>query len=194
DSPASSRRSMIMPGSFARRASKVSASVTRPRKSRVVATQTPASGSQSAVTTIGRAISLAPLLGRRAYRIGRAASKLQRLPLVAVLDLLPLGQPLGRHRAVDLDQRDGVAALLFAAEMEGGDVDAGLRQQAGEAADEAGLVLVGHVQHRGAELRLHADALDVDDARPPVGVDRAGDVAGLARGGGGQAGPGGAGG
>ena len=48
---------------------------------------------------------------------------------------------------------------------------------AGEAADEARLVLVGDVEHRGAELGVHADALDLDDARLAVGEDGAGDGA-----------------
>src|SRR5262249_39766168 len=46
--PSSSRRSRIIPGSFALSASIESASVTSPLMSWVVATQTPASGSQSA--------------------------------------------------------------------------------------------------------------------------------------------------
>ena len=41
-------------------------------------------------------------------------------------------------------------------------------------ADEARLVEIGDVDHRGAELRVHADALDVDDARAAVGEHRAG--------------------
>ena len=43
-----------------------------------------------------------------------------------------LGQHLGRQLAVDLDQRDGVAARRLAAEVEGGDVDAGVAQQRAE--------------------------------------------------------------
>ena len=71
--------------------------------------------------------------------------------------------------AVDLDQRDGVAARLVAAEMEGRDVDLGVAEQAGEAADEARLVLVGDVDHRLAEFGVDADALDVDQPRLAVG-------------------------
>ena len=37
-----------------------------------------------------------------------------------------LGEHVRRHVAVDLDQRDGVAAGRFAADMEGRDVDAGV--------------------------------------------------------------------
>ena len=49
-------------------------------------------------------------------------------------------------------------------------------------ADEARLVEIGDVDHRGAELGVHADALDVDDARPAVGEHRAGHRARLALG------------
>ncbi len=42
-------------------------------------------------------------------------------------------QHLRRQFAVDLDQRDGVAAGRLAADMEGRDVDAGLAQRRGEA-------------------------------------------------------------
>ncbi len=63
---------------------------------------------------------------------------------------------------------------LDAAEMERRDVDLGIAERAGEAADEARLVLVGDVDHRLAELGIDADALDVDDARLAVVIDRAG--------------------
>ena len=49
----------------------------------------------------------------------------------------------------------------------------------GERADEARLVEIGDVDHRRAELRVHADALDVDDARAAVGEHRAGHPARL---------------
>src|SRR6185436_6851582 len=76
-----------------------------------------------------------------------------------------------RRRAVrvDLDQRDGAAARRFATNVESGDINAGLAQGRREAADEARLVEIGDVDHRWPELGVHADALDVDDARPAVG-------------------------
>ena len=40
-------------------------------------------------------------------------------------------------------------------------------------ADEAGLVLVGDVDHRLAEFGVHPDALDVDEARLAVGINGA---------------------
>ena len=40
-----------------------------------------------------------------------------------------LASSVGRHGAVDLDQRDGVAARRVAAEMEGRDVDPGVAEQ-----------------------------------------------------------------
>lgn len=41
---------------------------------------------------------------------GATASKHQRLDLLHVGNLMHLGEHLGRHRAVDFDQRDGIAA------------------------------------------------------------------------------------
>ena len=79
--------------------------------------------------------------------------------------------------AVDLDERDGRAALLVAAEREGRDVDPGVAERRGEAADEARLVLVGDVDHRGREFGVDLDVLDRDDARLAVGEHRAGDRA-----------------
>src|SRR3979490_2692432 len=101
------------------------------------------------------------------------ALKHQRLGLLHLRQRLHLGQPIVRHRAVDLDQRDGVAALLVAAEMEGRDVDLGIAEQAGKTADEARSVLVGDVEHRLAEFGIDPDALDVDQPRLAVGIDRA---------------------
>ena len=46
-------------------------------------------------------------------------------------------QHVGRQFAVDLDQRNRRAAGRLAADMEGGDVDAGLAERRGKAADEA---------------------------------------------------------
>ena len=60
-------------------------------------------------------------------------------------------------------------------------------EQRAEAADEARLVAVGHVEHVRPELGLHVDALDLDDARLAVGEDRAGDRALLPFGDDGQA-------
>src|SRR5215831_18106778 len=53
-------------------------------------------------------------------------SKHQRLGLLDLGQALHLDQHVRRDRAVDLDQRDGVAALLDAAEMEGGDIELGI--------------------------------------------------------------------
>jgi hypothetical protein len=55
--------------------------------------------------------------------------KLQRLGLLDLRQCLHLRKHLGRHRAIDLDQRDGVAALLVAAEVEGRDVDLRIASQ-----------------------------------------------------------------
>ncbi len=104
-------------------------------------------------------------------------SERQRLGLLDLRQRLYLGEHVRRHGAIDLDQRDGVAALLGAAEMEGRDVDLGIAEQAGEVADETRLVLVGDVDHRLAELGVDADALDVDQPRLAVVIDGAGDRA-----------------
>ena len=71
--------------------------------------------------------------------------------------------------------------------MEGRDVDAGVADRPAERADHAGLVVVGDIEHVGRELRLHMDALDLDDARLVAREQRAGDAARLALGGHGQA-------
>ena len=68
-----------------------------------------------------------------------------------------------------------------APEVEVGDVDAELAQQRAQPPDMARLVLVGDIEHRGRELGLHVDALDLDDARLAVGEHRSGDAALLLR-------------
>jgi len=57
--------------------------------------------------------------------------------------------------------------------MEGRDVDAGVAQRRRELSDEARLVVVRDIDHRRAELGVHADSLDVDDPRSPVREHRA---------------------
>src|SRR5215813_14689459 len=99
-------------------------------------------------------------LVRLRYRYGAAAAGPRRIPwlerqglgLLDLRQLLHLVQHRRRHRAVDFDQRDGVAALLDAAEVEGCDVQLGIAKQAREGADEARLVLVGDIDHRLAEF------------------------------------------
>jgi hypothetical protein len=63
--------------------------------------------------------------------------------------------------------------------MEGRDVDAGITQRRRETPDETGFVQIRDVDHALSEPGVHADALDVDDARPPVGKDGAGYAARL---------------
>src|SRR5579884_1570347 len=126
-----------------------------------------------------------PKQGRRRQAGGRCRrrpaprSEAERLGLLHLGQRADLGEHLFRQLAVDLDQGDRAAARLVAADMEGGDVDPGIPQRGGELADEAGLVEVGDVDHRGAEFGVHADALDIDDARASVGEHGAGDVARL---------------
>src|SRR5215472_16301559 len=99
----------------------------------------------------------------------RIPSELQRPRLLHLRQRPHLGEHVGRKLAVDLDQGYGVAPGRLAADMEGRDVDAGVAERRGEAADETRLVEIGDVDHRGPELGVHADALDVDDALSAVG-------------------------
>src|SRR5581483_12517109 len=103
----------------------------------------------------------------------------QRFGLLHLRQRLHLLQYLRRQFAVDRDQGDSIAAGRLAADVKGGDVDPSLAQGGGELADEAWLVEVGDIDHRPAEFGVHADAFDVDDARPTVGENRSGDVARL---------------
>src|SRR4030095_3171224 len=120
----------------------------------------------------------APLGGAEPVRFRTPAnSKYQSFGLLDLRQLLHPVQHGGRDFAVDLDQRNGVAALLDAAEMESRDVELGIAEQAGKGADKARLVLVGDVDHRLAEFGVDPDALDVDQPRLAVMVDRAGDRA-----------------
>src|SRR5205807_2337058 len=83
-----------------------------------------------------------PLGKRRAREKNHRHLKLkhQRLGLLDLRQGLHLGEHVSGHRAVDLDQRDGVAALLDTAEMERRDVELGIAEQARKVADEARLV------------------------------------------------------
>ena len=56
----------------------------------------------------------------------RAILKMQRLGLLHLGPRAHLGEHLGGKTAVDLDQRDGIAAGHFATDMEGGDIDVSL--------------------------------------------------------------------
>src|SRR5690606_21770979 len=62
---------------------------------------------------------------------------------------------------VDADQGDGVLAGVDAAEVEGGDVDARVGQQAADGGDEAGLIEVVDVEHGRAERGVEVHALDL---------------------------------
>src|SRR5947208_15931664 len=103
----------------------------------------------------------------------RRTSEGQCAHVLDVRKLFDLFDDFGRYRAVDFDQRDGIAAGRLPAEVKGRDVDAGVPQNAGEMPDEARLVHIGDVEHRGPELGIHLDTLDGDDARPAVGEYRA---------------------
>src|ERR1700721_3147846 len=73
------------------------------------------------------------------YRSCNGRSELQRPRLLHLRQRAHLGEHVGGQLAVDLDQRDRVAAGRLATDMEGRDVDAGFAERRGETADEAGL-------------------------------------------------------
>ena len=72
-----------------------------------------------------------------------------------------------RERRIDLDQRDGLAALRLRPSCNVAILTPRCRA-ASRAADEARLVPIGHVEHVRADLGLELDALDLDDARLAV--------------------------
>ena len=80
-------------------------------------------------------------------------------------DRLDPAQKVRRDRLVHRHEGDGVLPGPVAAEVEGRDVDPGLAEQRAEAADEARLVEVVHVEHVGRERGVELHALDLDDAR-----------------------------
>src|SRR5262249_20646687 len=77
----------------------------------------------------------------------RPRSEFQRPGLLHLRQRAHRGQHLRGQVAVDLNQRNGVAAGHVAADMEGRDVDAGVSQRGREPPDEAGLVQIGDVDH-----------------------------------------------
>src|SRR5436305_11160212 len=91
-------------------------------------------------------------------------SKFQRPCLLHLWQRAHGGEHVRGQLAVDLDQSHGVAARYIAADVKGRDVDAGVAHYGREAADEAWLVEIGDVDHGGSKPRIHANALDVDNA------------------------------
>jgi len=80
---------------------------------------------------------------------------MQRSGLLHLGQRAHLSQHLGRQLAVDLDQRDGVAAGRFAADMESGDVDASLTKG----------ISAGRSVHRDLRTVSYADqTLNLDGA------------------------------
>src|SRR5262249_37731701 len=77
--------------------------------------------------------------GERAGRLAPRRSKLQRPRLLHLRQRAHRGQHLRGQVAVDLNQRNSVAAGRVAADMEGRDVDAGVSQRGRKPPDEAGL-------------------------------------------------------
>src|SRR6185295_20146159 len=85
------------------------------------------------------------------------------------------GKGFLRHITVDFDKCDRVATRLLSTEMEGGDVVPLHPKKGAEPPDKPWLVAIRDIQHVGSQLRLHVDALYLDDARLAVGEDGPGD-------------------
>src|SRR6266511_1329391 len=89
-----------------------------------------------------------------AKRLAPERSKLQRPRLLYLRQRTHGGEYVRGQLAVDLDQRNGVAAGGIAPDVERRDVDAGVSERRREVADEAGLVQIGDVDHRATELGI----------------------------------------
>src|SRR5258708_7034334 len=85
-------------------------------------------------------------------RVSPSPLESERRRLHHIGQLAQRGKQLVGHRLVDAGEQDRLLAGLGAAEMEGGDVDAGIAQRLAEIADEARLVEIAQEQHVGREL------------------------------------------
>src|SRR5271163_4717379 len=72
--------------------------------------------------------------------------------LTYAMDLAHFRDDLGRRGPVDRNERDRRAAGLVAPERKCRNIDAGVSEATGEAANEARLVLVGDIDHRRGEF------------------------------------------
>src|SRR5215208_3857598 len=136
------------------------------------------------------------MTSREARRRGRGNAIMRSLQNSAERHALPLlelewfgllhlwqrahpGEHVRWQLPVDLDQRHRIPARYVPADVEGGNIDAGVAHRRRELADEAWFVEIGDVDHRLSEFGVHTDALDIDDARAPIGEDGARHMAGL---------------
>src|ERR1700722_19377883 len=102
-------------------------------------------------------------------------SEAQSRDLTHAIDLTHFRYDVRGRGPVDRDKRDRRTSRLIPPERERCNIDARVSQKAGEAADEARLVLVGDIDHRRGELGVDLDPLDREDARFAVLKDGAAD-------------------
>src|ERR1700691_6746197 len=79
-------------------------------------------------------------VGLNAFPTKRTGSEMQSGGLTYAIDLAHLRYDLGRRGAIDRDERDRRAARLVAPERKCRNINAGVAEAAGEAADEAPVV------------------------------------------------------
>src|ERR1700728_203694 len=84
-------------------------------------------------------------------------SEAQSRDLTHAIDLTHFCDDVRRRGPVDRNKRDRRASLFVPPKRERGDIDARVAQKAGEAPDEARLVLVGDIDHRRGEFSVDLD-------------------------------------
>src|SRR5438552_10142503 len=79
-----------------------------------------------------------------------------------------LVEDFGRDGGIYVDQAQGNARLLVAAEREACDIDSALAQNRSHAADDAGHVLIADEENGAAQGRLDVHVVDAQDAERPL--------------------------
>src|SRR6202161_3657721 len=90
-------------------------------------------------------------------------SEAQGRDLTHAVDLTHFRYDVRRRSPVNRNKRDRRASGFIPPKRESRNIDARVSQKAGEAADEARLVLVGDIDHRGGEFSVDLDPLDRKD-------------------------------
>src|SRR6202020_2060633 len=85
--------------------------------------------------------------------------------LTHAIDLTHFRYDVRGRGPVDRDKRDRRTSGLIPPECERCNIDARVSQKAGEAADEARLVLVGDINHRRGKFGVYLDPLDRKNVR-----------------------------
>src|SRR5205814_1075328 len=91
-----------------------------------------------------------------------------------VRKLAQLLEDLGARPPIHVDEGQRLSIRSVAGEGELSDVHLRLAQRVSDVADDAGLVLVGHDQHRPGRRRLDREAVHPHDARLALADDGAG--------------------